>query len=1210
MPKVKGNNSRRSGNPIHPQQNTEGLGTSEESSSTRLQCQDIVPNLVGIEKESITDNSGSTYIPEKFEKCFIAESEEAKKLKLITLRFLLAKKKYPNRNPKLNKPSKLYMISKAWYEEWLKFSKYKTMKRIIKSYNTYEDRPIMYKPENLKNPGKIKNEDLLIRNKIGKDERNILASKDSICLDTKLNFKKNVKLLTKERFDLLNDYFKSDIVLKVNKKKIMENECYDNCCAHFKLVLLPSLTSIKTISEENFEAFCNSHKIVYDIYFKQTWEEREFQNEFYKILEENPQLLQNMGIELKDNKISKNNFQFYIPDSKNTKTLDELMDTIYNMKTIEKLNKGEKIKEDEINITNVPYFNFCQIYNPPRVMLQEHINEFQNGIFFFEYLTENDPETRNLCSIFDIKNIVKSVVIHCDNSSYHNYKLESLPLDEKDNKNGLVGLNNLGNTCYMNTGLQCLSNCDILTEYILKEYYMPFINKENPIGSKGEVIEKYSELIHHLWWGKEGCIPPIEFKSAFGKMHTAFNNYNQQDTQEFISYLLDTLHEDLNKVKDKPYTEVKDLSDSIPDEELYKITKNIYLKRNQSFIVDVFTGFYKSTLFCPFESCKYIRKSFEPFNMITLSLVNEAEMRKLEEYQNELNKQKGFRTIQVTFFSFKLGNPIKFPIKVKKDMDIFEFKKKIEAISGLNKNTFEIYKKQSSEYTPIKPDIYILEDFLKGENQIFLFQLPPYVFSKPLDFFDKQITKLCYNPDKLFLEEEKYEGNDLYKEYNMKGKKSKTDDDINTDKKMNIEEGNNGPKKPKDDMDIKAKKDINDKVENKIEEDTDTIMSADTLNWDRKSWVKIEIYNYSFANENKKDKKGKEIRIGNTKILYVNKNCDNAQLYQYIFEMLGNKIIETEDEQKAIMENLSEGTKKLQKIQSKKQNLIEEFNNMGDQIFMLEYLSCYNYNKTNIMQKKEGWKNLIFPFNSEKHTINSIVDAALQKNNVIEDIELLFKITWKPLVIPKFEEINKAIEICKSSKLDEIFQNLIVKEISKKTKKEEKNEKNEKKCINLEDLLKNFSETEKLTSDNQWFCPKCKDFRLADKKMEIYSINEIVIIHLKRFRNNKKIDKLVNFPIEDLDLGKYLSNNKESYIYDLFAVANHSGGLHGGHYYAYCKNSKEGEWFEFNDSNVNIIETKKIVSSNAYVLFYKRRRNDKDVLDKEKLFKKEFVKID
>ena len=157
-------------------------------------------------------------------------------------------------------------------------------------------------------------------------------------------------------------------------------------------------------------------------------------------------------------------------------------------------------------------------------------------------------------------------------------------------------------------------------------------------------------------------------------------------------------------------------------------------------------------------------------------------------------------------------------------------------------------------------------------------------------------------------------------------------------------------------------------------------------------------------------------------------------------------------------------------------------------------------------------------------------------------------------------------------------------------------------------MLNNFNEIEKLSKDNQWYCTKCKEFQLADKKMEIYSVNEVIIIHLKRFRNNRKIENFVEFPIEGLDLSNYLPKKDEQYIFDLFAVANHQGGLHGGHYFAYCKNYIDGEWYEFNDSNVSKIDKKKVVSDNAYVLFYNKRREEK--INEEELFKKPFIEID
>ena len=120
-------------------------------------------------------------------------------------------------------------------------------------------------------------------------------------------------------------------------------------------------------------------------------------------------------------------------------------------------------------------------------------------------------------------------------------------------------------------------------------------------------------------------------------------------------------------------------------------------------------------------------------------------------------------------------------------MDVITFKRKIEIITGFAHNTFEIYKLKNNEYIPINNDINILEEFLKGENRIYLFQIPPYVFGKDNDFFDKVYEKLNRDMDKYFLEEEKYEGNDLYKEYTENTKEEKIEEEKkeeNDEKKM------------------------------------------------------------------------------------------------------------------------------------------------------------------------------------------------------------------------------------------------------------------------------------------------------------------------------------------------------------------------------------------------------------------------------------------
>ena len=101
------------------------------------------------------------------------------------------------------------------------------------------------------------------------------------------------------------------------------------------------------------------------------------------------------------------------------------------------------------------------------------------------------------------------------------------------------------------------------------------------------------------------------------------------------------------------------------------------------------------------------------------------ELRKIEALQEEQNKKLGIKILTVTFIPFKLSlKPLNFKIRIKKDTDVFTFKKKIEIITKFNLNTFELYKIQGNEYVPMKSDMYLMEDFLKGEKKIYLVQRP------------------------------------------------------------------------------------------------------------------------------------------------------------------------------------------------------------------------------------------------------------------------------------------------------------------------------------------------------------------------------------------------------------------------------------------------------------------------------------------------------
>ncbi|NXN41823.1 UBP4 hydrolase, partial [Rhinoptilus africanus] len=182
---------------------------------------------------------------------------------------------------------------------------------------------------------------------------------------------------------------------------------------------------------------------------------------------------------------------------------------------------------------------------------------------------------------------------------------------------GLCGLSNLGNTCFMNSALQCLSNTPPLTDYFLEDKYEAEINQNNPLGMRGEIAEAYAELIKQIWSGRQSHVAPRMFKTQVGRFAPQFSGYQQQDSQELLAFLLDGLHEDLNRVKKKPYLELKD-ANGRPDSEVAKEAWENHRLRNDSIIVDIFHGLFKSTLVCP--KCSKVSVTFDPFCYLTLPL--------------------------------------------------------------------------------------------------------------------------------------------------------------------------------------------------------------------------------------------------------------------------------------------------------------------------------------------------------------------------------------------------------------------------------------------------------------------------------------------------------------------------------------------------------------------------------------------------------------